>query len=79
MDIGSTNSEMEMLHLGTHKFWDNEEIRTKFMDDLALRIRQLILKTVFTAKIPLQKQKNLLMMKIILKLASLMGASKCLN
>ena len=32
LDIASINREMEMLHPGTHEFWDNEEIRSKFMD-----------------------------------------------
>ena len=36
LDIASINREMEMLHPGTHEFWDNEEIRTKFMDYLAV-------------------------------------------
>ena len=27
---------MEMLHPSTHEFWDNEEIRTKFLDYLAV-------------------------------------------
>ena len=36
LDIASINREMEMLHPGTHEFWDNEEIRSKFMDYLAI-------------------------------------------
>ena len=35
MEIASINKETDLLHPGAHMFWDNEEIRTKFMDFLA--------------------------------------------
>ena len=36
LDIASINKETEMLHPGTHMFWDNEEIRAAFMEYLAV-------------------------------------------
>ena len=36
LEIASINNETDMLHPGTHMFWDNEEIRSKFMDYLAV-------------------------------------------
>ena len=36
LDIASISNKMEMLHPSTHEFWDNEEIRTKFLDYLAV-------------------------------------------
>ena len=35
MDIASINKETDLLHPGAHMFWDDEEIRSKFMDYLA--------------------------------------------
>ena len=36
LDITSINKETELLHPGTHMFWDNEEIRSAFMEYLAV-------------------------------------------
>ena len=36
LEIASINNETDMLHPGTHMFWDNKEIRSKFMDYLAV-------------------------------------------
>ena len=35
MDIASINKETDLLHPGAHMFWDDEEIRSKFMNYLA--------------------------------------------
>ena len=36
LDLASINKETDLLHPGTHMFWDDEEIRTKFKDYLAV-------------------------------------------
>ena len=36
LDITSINKETEMLHPGSHMFWDDEEIRSEFMEYLAV-------------------------------------------
>ena len=35
MDIASINKETDLLHPGAHMFWNDEEIRSKFMNYLA--------------------------------------------
>ena len=35
IDIASINNETDLLHPGAHMFWDDEEIRSKFMNYLA--------------------------------------------
>ena len=36
LDIAFINKETDLLHPGTHMFWDNKEIKSKLMDYLAV-------------------------------------------
>ena len=58
LDIASINNETDMLHPGTHMFWDNEDIRSKFMDYLAVWLKNPTIRTP-----PQEKKKVLKMMK----------------
>ena len=35
-DIASINNEIELLHRSTHEFWEEEKVRTRFLEYLAI-------------------------------------------
>ena len=46
LDIAAINTEIELLHLSEHEFWEEEETRAEFLEFLAAwcKIRQHISK-----------------------------------